>query len=130
MKVPGSEPSVQGTKVCPPTAGATNWPSPAYNPDKDKRNFFPMSTLFTYMMMTTAGEAAFCNGPFNNAIRAVLQEWCSFLDSAASRYVLNTGEFGWLSPSAYAYNKHGHGSCLTPCESAITATINRTIAPR
>jgi len=31
--VPGSEPSVQGTKVCPPTAGATNWPSPAYSPD-------------------------------------------------------------------------------------------------
>jgi alcohol dehydrogenase (cytochrome c) len=31
--VPGSEPSVQGTRVCPSTAGATNWPSPAYNPD-------------------------------------------------------------------------------------------------
>jgi len=31
--VPGSEPSVQGTRVCPMTAGATNWPSPAYNPD-------------------------------------------------------------------------------------------------
>ena len=33
IKVPGSEPSVQGTRVCPPTAGATNWPSPAYNPE-------------------------------------------------------------------------------------------------
>jgi alcohol dehydrogenase (cytochrome c) len=31
--VPGSEPTVQGNKVCPSTAGATNWPSPAYNPD-------------------------------------------------------------------------------------------------
>ena len=31
--VPGKDPSVQGTKVCPPTHGATNWPSPAYNPD-------------------------------------------------------------------------------------------------
>lgn len=31
--VAGMEPSVQGTKVCPSTAGATNWPSPAYNPD-------------------------------------------------------------------------------------------------
>jgi alcohol dehydrogenase (cytochrome c) len=33
MVVPGSEPTVQGNTVCPSTAGATNWPSPAYNPD-------------------------------------------------------------------------------------------------
>ncbi|MBI1789150.1 MAG: PQQ-dependent dehydrogenase, methanol/ethanol family [Acidobacteria bacterium] len=31
--VPGVEPSLHGTKVCPATAGATNWMSPAYNPD-------------------------------------------------------------------------------------------------
>jgi alcohol dehydrogenase (cytochrome c) len=31
--VPGHEPSVQGTNTCPSTAGATNWPSPAYSPD-------------------------------------------------------------------------------------------------
>ena len=31
--VPGSDPTVQGNKVCPSTAGATNWPSPAYSPD-------------------------------------------------------------------------------------------------
>ncbi|HZS52441.1 MAG TPA: PQQ-binding-like beta-propeller repeat protein [Bryobacterales bacterium] len=31
--VPGTDPTVQGNKVCPSTAGATNWPSPAYNPD-------------------------------------------------------------------------------------------------
>jgi alcohol dehydrogenase (cytochrome c) len=35
--IPGTEPTVIGTKVCPSTAGATNWPSPAYNPDT---NFF------------------------------------------------------------------------------------------
>jgi alcohol dehydrogenase (cytochrome c) len=33
VRVPGIEPSLQGNKVCPPTAGATNWMSPAYNPD-------------------------------------------------------------------------------------------------
>ena len=32
-KVPGVEPSLVGTKVCPATAGATNWMSPAYSPD-------------------------------------------------------------------------------------------------
>ena len=31
-KVAGMDPSVKGTEVCPATAGATNWPSPAYNP--------------------------------------------------------------------------------------------------
>jgi alcohol dehydrogenase (cytochrome c) len=31
--IPGSAPTVQGNKVCPSTAGATNWPSPAYSPD-------------------------------------------------------------------------------------------------
>lgn len=29
----GMEPSVQGTKVCPSVVGATNWMSPAFNPD-------------------------------------------------------------------------------------------------
>ena len=32
-KVPGVEPSMHGTKICPATSGATNWMSPAYNPD-------------------------------------------------------------------------------------------------
>jgi alcohol dehydrogenase (cytochrome c) len=31
--VPGVEPSLQGTKICPSTSGATNWMSPAYNPE-------------------------------------------------------------------------------------------------
>jgi phosphatidylserine decarboxylase len=79
--------------------------APLYNPDPDKRNFFPMSSLFVYMMMTPAGEGAFRNDAFNGAIRKILKDWCSFLDSAGSQYVLNTGEYGWLSPSAYQYNK-------------------------
>lgn len=79
--------------------------APQYNPDPAKRNFFPMSSLFVYMMMTNAGEAAFRYLPINDAIAVILAEWCSFLDSANSQYVLNEGEYGWLSPSAYEYNK-------------------------
>jgi phosphatidylserine decarboxylase len=79
--------------------------APLYNPDPDQRNFFPMSSLFVYMMMTPAGEAVFRNEEFNGAIRDILKEWCSFLDSDGSLYVLNTGTFGWLSESAYEYNK-------------------------
>ncbi|MBM3724724.1 MAG: PQQ-dependent dehydrogenase, methanol/ethanol family [Acidobacteria bacterium] len=33
IRVPGVIPSFQGTKTCPATSGATNWMSPAYNPD-------------------------------------------------------------------------------------------------
>ena len=32
IKVPGMEPSPEGTKVCPSQDGATNWYSPSYNP--------------------------------------------------------------------------------------------------
>ena len=79
--------------------------APLYNPNPAKINAFPMSTLFTYMMMTKAGEAAFRNEAFNDAIRKILKEWCDFLDSRESRSVLNEGEDGWLSQSAYWYNK-------------------------
>jgi len=79
--------------------------APLYNPDPKKGNFFPMSSLFTYMMMTRSGEAAFRYGPFNDALRGILKEWCQFLDSPESRYVLNRGKYGWLSKSAWAYNK-------------------------
>jgi len=79
--------------------------APAYNANPAKRNTFPVSSLFVYMMYTGGGRAAFANAAFNNAIRNVLQEWCAFLDSPASRSVLNTGPEGWLSPGAATLNK-------------------------
>lgn len=66
-------------------------------------NTFPMSTLFTYMMMTPAGEAAFRDVRWNEGIRRVLKEWCAFLDSSDSLYVITPQE--WLSPEAYWQNK-------------------------
>jgi phosphatidylserine decarboxylase len=79
--------------------------APLYNANPNKINAFPMSTLFTYMMMTPAGEAIFRNSEFNDAIRKILKEWCNFLDSDKSLYVLNEGADGWLSQSAFWYNK-------------------------
>ncbi|HSS76640.1 MAG TPA: phosphatidylserine decarboxylase family protein [Thermoanaerobaculia bacterium] len=79
--------------------------APEYSPIPADQNFFPVSTLFTYMMMTPSGEAAFRYVAFNEAIRAILQEWCAYLDSAESQYVLNEGVNGWLSPPAYKQNK-------------------------
>jgi phosphatidylserine decarboxylase len=79
--------------------------APSYNPDPNKLNNFPVSTLFTYMMMTPAGEAVFRNDPFNAALTDVLKEWCAFLDSESSASVLTENPDGWLSQSAYWYNK-------------------------
>jgi phosphatidylserine decarboxylase len=74
--------------------------APKYHHEKAKRNPFPMSTVFAYMMMTQAGEAAFRNKAFNDQLRVILKEWCALLDSPASRDVV-TRE-GWLSPYAWA----------------------------
>jgi phosphatidylserine decarboxylase len=81
--------------------------APQWEEDPDKRNFFPMSSLFNYMMITNAGYAAFRNGAFNDALLVILREWCDFLDSESSTYVLNEDEHGWLSKSAYEYSKLG-----------------------
>lgn len=79
--------------------------APLYNSNPSLLNNFPVSTLYTYMMMTPAGEIVFIDPAFNDSLRAVLKEWCGFLDSARSQYVLNTGPEGWLSPSAYQFNQ-------------------------
>lgn len=79
--------------------------APLYNSNPNLLNNFPMSTIFAYMMMTTAGEAAFRYDPINNAIRNILFEWSAFLSSDKSLYVLNESDTGWLCKSAYDYNK-------------------------
>ncbi len=79
--------------------------APEWENDPSKRHFFPMSSLFAYMMMTESGEAVFRNTTFNDAIRQILKAWCNFLDSPDSRYVLNSGPNGWLSEKARRYNK-------------------------
>ncbi|MFD9904848.1 phophatidylserine decarboxylase associated domain-containing protein [Streptomyces sp. NPDC059063] len=73
--------------------------APRYGPPGTERNFFPLSALFVYMMMTPAGEAVFRNTAFNDALRAVLKDWCTYLDSGDSLSVVNK-EDGWLSPAA------------------------------
>ena len=78
--------------------------APEWEEDKHKRNFFPVSALLAQMMMTPAGEAAFRYQAFNDAIRRVLRDWCCFLNSENSLYVLNEGVHGWLSRSAVEYN--------------------------
>ena len=79
--------------------------APKYNPDPQLTgaDTFPMSSLFTEMMATEAGEDAFRNQAFNDVLTGVLQAWCDYLDSPQSTSVLNVGKNGWLSPSAQKY---------------------------
>lgn len=77
----------------------------SYAPWYSDPSHFPMSALFVYVMMTPAGENLFRNAAFNNALRAVLAEWCAYLDGRKSLDVITTsradGRVGWLSPDAY-----------------------------
>ncbi len=73
--------------------------APVFNPDPAKRNAFPMSSLFAYMMYTEAGWLGFRNEKLNAAIDEVLDEWGRFLNSPESKHVINYDD-GWLSPPA------------------------------
>jgi phosphatidylserine decarboxylase len=62
----------------------------------------PMGAVLDWSMGTPAGFAAFRDSRVNLALRAILREWCEFLDSPASLYVLHDGPNGWKSPKAIA----------------------------
>jgi len=82
-----------------------------YAPWFSDPSHFPMSALFAYVMMTPAGESLFRNAAFNDSLRAVLREWCRWLDSKESLDVVTPqaekGAVGWLSPQAYGGGKNG-----------------------
>ena len=62
----------------------------------------PLGAVLDWSMGTPAGFAAFRDDRINAALRAILREWCTFLDSPESLYVLNDGPQGWKSAKARA----------------------------
>ncbi|MEJ5944010.1 phosphatidylserine decarboxylase family protein [Pseudokineococcus basanitobsidens] len=62
----------------------------------------PMGALLDWAMGTPAGFAAFRDPRVNAALKGVLREWCEFLDSPGSLYVLNDGPAGWKGEKAVA----------------------------
>ncbi|HET9073547.1 MAG TPA: phosphatidylserine decarboxylase family protein [Solirubrobacteraceae bacterium] len=62
----------------------------------------PMGAVLDWSMGTPAGFAAFRDDRINAALGAILREWCTFLNSPGSLYVLNDGPHGWKSPQARA----------------------------
>ena len=55
-------------------------------------------------MMTPAGKLLMRMPQFNFQMNKIMKAWCVYLDSGDSRYVLNDGPYGWLSPAALKYN--------------------------
>jgi phosphatidylserine decarboxylase len=60
----------------------------------------PINAILDYPMITPAGLAAFADPRVNEMLRRLLSVWAEFLDSEASRYVLDDSPAGWLSPVA------------------------------
>jgi len=60
----------------------------------------PINAVLDFPMITRAGLAAFLSPKVNAMLKKVLKVWTEYLDSPASRYVLNSSENGWLCPAA------------------------------
>jgi phosphatidylserine decarboxylase len=60
----------------------------------------PVYMVLAQAMNTNEGFNTFLNPELNKQFKLLFQPWARFLDSADSRYVLNTGEGGWFSVPA------------------------------
>jgi phosphatidylserine decarboxylase len=60
----------------------------------------PFSAILIWTMGTPAGFAAYRNARINAMFKELLAVWTEFLDSEASRYVLNDSPTGWMSKEA------------------------------
>ena len=91
IRVPGMEPSLQGTEMCPSCIGATNWMSPAYNPDT---GYFYLEAIEGCQIFTKAAEKfrpggfAYYGTGFADSPRSPLQTYVRALD-------LTTGKLRW-----------------------------------
>lgn len=61
---------------------------------------FPINAILNWAMGTQAGFAAFLNSDVNNALKNMLNEWCEYLKSSASTYVLDAEKNHWFSKEA------------------------------
>ena len=60
----------------------------------------PLGAVLDWSMGTPAGFDAFRDQRVNARLKDILREWCGFLNSPESLYVLNDGPHGWKSPAA------------------------------
>ncbi len=67
---------------------------------EDSTVMLPLGAILDWTMATPAGFAAYRDPRVNAALQRILNAWCDFLTSSASRYVLNDSASGWKSPAA------------------------------
>jgi len=72
-------------------------------PDFDETGLvgFPFNAIFDWSMATKAGWSAFLDDKVNQHLKAILQEWATFLQSPQSTYVLSDDpQNGWFGRDA------------------------------
>ena len=60
----------------------------------------PLAAILDWTTGTPAGFAAYRDPRINAILKKILSAWCEFLNSPASRYVLNDSPSGWKSDAA------------------------------
>ena len=68
----------------------------------DENVTLPMGAVLDWTMGTPAGIAAYRDSRINGALKAILRQWCEFLNMPASLYVINDSPQGWKSAKARA----------------------------
>jgi alcohol dehydrogenase (cytochrome c) len=98
----GHDPSVKGTVTCPSTAGATNWPSPTYDP---QTNYFYVVVAEGCGVNTVASSAPGAGTGYAESANAPWQAYVIALDAF-------TGKKMW-SYQAVRSNHYGPGLLST-----------------
>lgn len=90
---------------------------------------FPINAILDWPMGTSAGYATFSNPKFNRYMKKVLNYWCLFLMTPASRYVLAEGDANDIPPSIPWLSDDGKKElvrvAMQPYENAEPATFEQ-----
>ena len=102
QRIPGLEPSVKGTVICPSVVGATNWMSPAFNPDTGLYYVMALErcSLFLKSGIWFEQGKSFYGGSTQNVPGEVGRKYLRAID-------IQTGRIVWEHPQLGASNTWG-----------------------
>lgn len=93
QRIPGMVPSLQGTTVCPSVVGATNWMSPAFNPDTGLYYVMALErcSIFVKSALWFEPGESFYGGSTRNVPGEVGRKYLRAID-------VQTGKIAWEYP--------------------------------
>lgn len=102
VRRPGMEPTVQGTKVCPSVVGATNWMSPAFNPDTGFYYVMALEecSIFTKSAIWFEPGKSFYGGATQTVPGEIGKKYLRAID-------VQTGRIAWEHPQVGEANSWG-----------------------